>query len=49
MTKHPEQQQRDLRQQRTNAVRTAWVLAIVAILIFAAFVLSGLFGETPGT
>ncbi len=41
---HPE---RDLKKQRSNAVRTAWVLAVIAVIIFAAFVLSGVFGEVP--
>jgi len=31
----------DLRAQRRRAVRAAWVLAAVALAIFAAFVLSG--------
>ena len=37
----------DLRRRRSNAVRTAWILAAVAAGIFAAFVLSGVFGEPP--
>jgi len=38
---------RDLRRQRSNAVRTAWALAVVVLLIFAAFVLSGVLGQAP--
>lgn len=43
-----EQEQRDLRRRRSNAVRTAWVLAVIALIIFAAFVLSGVLGQGPG-
>lgn len=35
----------DVRQQRSKAVRTAWILAVVAGLIFVAFVLSGVLGQ----
>jgi hypothetical protein len=31
----------NMREQRKKALKTAWVLAIVAALIFVAFVLSG--------
>ena len=34
----------DIRQRRSRAVRTAWVLGVVAFLIFLAFVLSGVLG-----
>ena len=34
----------DIKAQRKRAVKTAWVLAIIAALIFAAFVLSGVLG-----
>jgi preprotein translocase subunit SecE len=33
------------RVQRRQAVRTAWVLAVVAALIFIAFILSGVLGS----
>lgn len=42
-----EPQERDLRKQRSNAVRTAWALAAIALIIFAAFVLSGVLGQAP--
>jgi hypothetical protein len=35
----------NIREQRKKAVRTAWVLAIVAALIFIAFILSGVLGS----
>jgi hypothetical protein len=38
-------QQDELRQRRSRAVRTAWVLALVAALIFVAFILSGVLGS----
>ena len=38
-------QQEELRQRRSRAVRTAWVLALVAALIFVAFILSGVLGS----
>jgi hypothetical protein len=31
----------DIKQQRRRAVKTAWLLAAIAALIFIAFVLSG--------
>jgi len=34
----------DINHQRKRAVRTAWVLAIVAAMIFIAFILSGVLG-----
>ena len=37
--------QDNFRNQRKQAVRTAWVLAIIAALIFIAFVLSGVLGS----
>jgi len=33
--------QGDMRKQRNRAVKTAWLLAAVAALIFIAFILSG--------
>jgi len=36
--------QRDLKEQRQRAVKTAWVLAAIATLIFLAFILSGVQG-----
>lgn len=35
----------DLQQRRQRALRTAWALAVLAGLIFSAFVLSGVLGE----
>jgi len=35
----------DVQQRRSRAVRTAWVLAAVAGLIFTAFILSGVLGN----
>lgn len=35
---------RDLKERRARAVRTAWVLAVVAAAIFIAFILSGVLG-----
>lgn len=35
----------DLQAQRRRAVKTAWVLAAVAIAVFTAFVLSGVLGN----
>jgi uncharacterized membrane protein len=34
-----------LSEQRRRAVKTAWVLAIVAAVIFIAFILSGVLGS----
>jgi len=34
----------DIRDRRNRAVKTAWALAIVAVLIFIAFILSGVLG-----
>ena len=39
------EEKRDLKRQRSNAVKTAWVLGVVALAIFVAFVLSGVLGE----
>jgi hypothetical protein len=36
--------QGDIKQQRRRALKTAWLLAAVAALIFIAFVLSGVLG-----
>ena len=33
--------QDDIRKKRSRAVKTAWVLALVAVSIFVAFILSG--------
>jgi len=38
-------QPRDIEQRRARAVRTAWVLAVVVVMIFTAFVLSGVLGN----
>jgi predicted nucleic acid-binding Zn ribbon protein len=37
--------QGDINEQRRRAVKTAWLLAAVAALIFIAFVLSGVLGS----
>jgi len=37
-------EQDDIRDRRKRAVKTAWVLAIVAAMIFIAFILSGVLG-----
>lgn len=42
-----DKEQRDIGRQRSNAVRTAWVLAVIVLVIFAAFVLSGVIGTAP--
>ena len=34
-----------IQQRRSRAVKTAWVLAIVAGMIFVAFILSGVLGN----
>ena len=47
MSTPTEMAEHDLKRQRVNAVRTAWVLAGIAFVIFVAFVLSGVFGEAP--
>lgn len=48
MKRQPHQdERRDLDRQRSNAVKTAWALAAIALLIFAMFVLSGVMGESP--
>jgi hypothetical protein len=36
---------KDLEAQRSKAVKTAWLLALVATLIFFAFILSGVLGS----
>ena len=36
--------QHDLKKQRNRAVKTAWLLAAIAVLIFAAFIFSGVRG-----
>jgi hypothetical protein len=36
---------RDIRQRRSRAVRTAWILAAIAGLIFVAFILSGVLAD----
>jgi len=35
----------ELAQRRQRAVKTAWALAVVAFLIFLAFVMSGVLGS----
>jgi len=37
--------QEDIRRQRNRAVKTAWLLAAIAFLIFLAFILSGVLGS----
>jgi hypothetical protein len=37
--------QQDLKAQRSRAVKTAVVLALIAALIFVAFILSGVLGS----
>lgn len=37
--------QNDLKARRGRAVKTAWVLAVVALLIFLSFILSGVLGS----
>jgi hypothetical protein len=37
--------ERDLQEQRKRAVKTAWVLAAIAALIFLAFIFSGVQGS----
>jgi len=37
--------QHDFGEQRSRAVRTAWVLAVIAALIFISFILSGVLGS----
>jgi hypothetical protein len=37
--------QDNIEARRKRAVRTAWVLALVAALIFVAFILSGVLGS----
>jgi len=32
-------------EQRRKALRTAWILAVIALLIFTAFILSGVLGS----
>ena len=35
----------DISERRVRAVRTAWMLAVIAAAIFTAFVLSGVLGD----
>ena len=35
----------DLQQRRSAARRTAWLLAAIVVLIFTAFILSGVLGK----
>jgi len=37
--------QNNIEERRRRAVKTAWVLALVAALIFIAFILSGVLGS----
>jgi uncharacterized membrane protein YidH (DUF202 family) len=39
---------REMRKRRARAVRTAWALAAVALVIFTAFILSGVLGQAQG-
>lgn len=43
------EQQAELQNRRSSAVRTAWVLAAIALMIFLAFVLSGVLGQAPAS
>ena len=36
---------RNIQKQRRQAVTTAWVLALTALVIFVMFILSGVLGE----
>ena len=36
---------RSIQQRRSRAVKTAWLLAIIAGMIFVAFILSGVLGN----
>jgi len=38
-------EENNLQQRRSRAVKTAWLLAIIAGLIFVAFILSGVLGN----
>jgi hypothetical protein len=38
-------QQEDLRQRRSQAVRTAWILGLIAFAIFATFIGSAILGR----
>jgi hypothetical protein len=38
-------QSSELRNKRAQAVRTAWVLGVIAVAIFAAFVISAIIGR----
>lgn len=40
-----DQQPQDLKRQRSQAVRTAWVLGIIAMAIFAIFIGSAIIGR----
>ena len=35
----------DLQRRRASAVKTAWILGVVAALIFAGFILTGITGR----
>jgi hypothetical protein len=37
--------QQNTENQRAQAVKTAWILAVIAALIFIAFILSGVMGS----
>ena len=37
--------QDDIRNRRNRAVKTAWVLGIIAVIIFVAFILTGVLGS----
>jgi hypothetical protein len=39
------EQQQETTQRRKNAVRTAWLLTVVATSIFVLFILSGILGN----
>jgi hypothetical protein len=37
--------QQDIKERRNRAVKTAWVLAAIAAMIFISFILSGVLGS----
>ena len=43
--KMPSSDSKELQRQRTRAVRTAWALAALAVVIFVVFILSGVMSQ----
>ena len=43
-----EKERQALLHRRSRAVRTAWALAAIVVVIFVAFILSGVLGQAPG-